>query len=154
MGRPPSAPVKHSLGKGEVDGSNPGWQHRLLRIAFTRRSGVLTIAHARSRDAFCARALLDNRPLRNRGRREGREPAAPMARLQKEMQAAGTTGSAGTSRPSLRNGLTTYTRSPWGPGFLAPITRDAPSTPAGLASASGDQDHATSPSVMSQVVSR
>src|SRR6202000_2323833 len=33
------------------------------------------------------------------------------------------TGSAETLRPSLRNGLTTYTRSPWRPGFLVTIAR-------------------------------
>ncbi|CCD85342.1 protein of unknown function [Bradyrhizobium sp. ORS 285] len=43
------------------------------------------------------------------GRREGRAPTAPVARLRKKMQAAGTTGLAETTRPSLRDGLTDYT---------------------------------------------
>ncbi|WP_316238594.1 hypothetical protein [Bradyrhizobium sp. SZCCHNR1015] len=41
----------------------------------------------------------------NRGRREGRALAAPVARLRKKMQAAGTTGLAEHTRPSLRNGF-------------------------------------------------
>jgi hypothetical protein len=49
-----------------------------------------------------------DRPLKNRGRGECRELAAPMARLQKKMQAAGTTGSAETSRHSPRDGFTAY----------------------------------------------
>jgi hypothetical protein len=53
-------------------------------------------ARSRSRDAFCVRALRLDRPLRTRGRREGRALAAPVARLQKETQAAVTTGLAET----------------------------------------------------------
>jgi hypothetical protein len=48
-----------------------------------------------------------------------------MARLQKKMQAAGTTGLAETSRPSLHDGFTvSFALSP-GTGFLAPVARDA-----------------------------
>ena len=36
-----------------------------------------------------------------------------------------TTGSAKTSRPSLRDGLTVYSRSPRGPACLPPLSRDA-----------------------------
>jgi hypothetical protein len=43
-----------------------------------------------------------------------------MARLQQRTQAAGTTGSAETSRPSLRDGVTIYTRSSRGPAVLPP----------------------------------
>ncbi|WP_315776405.1 MULTISPECIES: hypothetical protein [unclassified Bradyrhizobium] len=43
--------------------------------------------------------------LDNRGRREGRALAAPVARLRKKMQAAGTTGLAEHARPSLRDGF-------------------------------------------------
>ncbi|WP_210267907.1 hypothetical protein [Bradyrhizobium aeschynomenes] len=39
------------------------------------------------------------------GRREGRALAAPVARLLKKMQAAGTTGLAENARPSLRDGF-------------------------------------------------
>ncbi|CCE05381.1 hypothetical protein BRAS3843_1380001 [Bradyrhizobium sp. STM 3843] len=62
----------------------------------------------RPRHASCVRALKFI-AHRNEGRREGRELAAPMARLQQEKQAAVTTGSAETSRPSLRDGFTAYT---------------------------------------------
>jgi hypothetical protein len=54
-----------------------------------------------------------------------------MARLQKRKQAAVTTGSAKTSRPSLRGGLTAYTRSPWGPALLSPL-REAQASAHGL----------------------
>ncbi|RTL97709.1 MAG: hypothetical protein EKK32_20265 [Bradyrhizobiaceae bacterium] len=40
-----------------------------------------------------------------------------MARLRKKMQAAGTTGSAETSRHSPRDGLHAYTQSPWCAGL-------------------------------------
>ena len=45
------------------------------------------------------------RPSKNRGRREGRVPAAPMAPCEK-MHGSGTTGLADASRPSLRSGFT------------------------------------------------
>ncbi|SMX59704.1 conserved protein of unknown function [Bradyrhizobium sp. ORS 285] len=41
----------------------------------------------------------------NKGRREGRALAAPVARLRKRMQAAGTTGLAENARPSPRDGF-------------------------------------------------
>ncbi|CCD89502.1 hypothetical protein BRAO285_620172 [Bradyrhizobium sp. ORS 285] len=47
--------------------------------------------------------------------------ASPMARLQKNKQAAVTTGSAGSTQHSPRDGFTAYTRSPRGPGFFAPV---------------------------------
>ena len=74
----------------------------------------------RPRHAFRVRVSDDHRAIEDRGRREGRELAAPMARLQKEKQAAVTTGSAETSRPSLRDGFTAYSALSPGTGFLAP----------------------------------
>ena len=47
-----------------------------------------------------------------------------MARVQQKKHAAVTTGSAGNTQPSLRNGFTAYTYSPRGPGCLAPVTRE------------------------------
>jgi len=67
------------------------------------------------------RVLLQTPPSEYRGRREGRALAAPVARLQKSKQAAVTTGLAGIARPSPRDGFTTYTWSPRGPGSLAPV---------------------------------
>src|SRR4051812_47691934 len=55
-----------------------------------------------------------------RGRKEGRELAAPMAPVQTIKHGVGTTGSAETSRPSLRDGVTIYTRSSRGTAFLPP----------------------------------
>jgi len=39
-----------------------------------------------------------------------------------EKHGEGTTGATGSSRHSLRDGLRLIARSPWEPGFLAPIT--------------------------------
>ncbi|WP_315742718.1 MULTISPECIES: hypothetical protein, partial [unclassified Bradyrhizobium] len=81
---------------------------------------------------------------------EGRELAAPMARLQKEKQAAVTTGSAETSRPSPRDGLNGCFVLSSGTGFLAPVrvmrsiiaSRQCAKRIA-QASAPGCQDHTT-----------
>jgi len=51
-------------------------------------------------------------------------------------------------RHSLRDGFTAYTWSPRGPGFLAPVI--ARSVSRNLASASGGQDHTTSPSALAR----
>jgi hypothetical protein len=59
-----------------------------------------------------ARAIAKFTLVKDRGRRECRELAAPMARLQNKKQAAVTTGSAKITRHSLRNGFTGYTYSP------------------------------------------
>jgi hypothetical protein len=56
------------------------------------------------------------------------------------------------NRHSLRNGVTAYTRPPRCPGFLATVT--CRSSPASLIPASGDQDHATSPSASATFVRR
>ncbi|CCD86120.1 conserved protein of unknown function [Bradyrhizobium sp. ORS 285] len=45
----------------------------------------------------------------------------PVARLRKKMQAAGTTGSAGQTRPSLRDGFNVCSVLSPGTGFLAPV---------------------------------
>jgi hypothetical protein len=54
-------------------------------------------------------------------------------------------------RPSLRSGFPAYTRSPREPGLFAPVVRIARNV-AHLASASGGQDHATSPSASMPIV--
>jgi hypothetical protein len=54
------------------------------------------------------------------------------------------------NRHSLRDGLRLISRSPWGPGFLAPIVREI--ALATLTSASGGRDHATSPSAQATFV--
>ena len=64
-----------------------------------------------------------------------------------------TTGIAGIIRPSLRDGVTAYTRSPWRPGFLATIAGVMRSIIANLTPASGRRDHATSPSASGALVS-
>ena len=69
-------------------------------------------------------------------------------------QAAVTTGSARSTRHSLRSGFTAYTWSPRGPGFLAPVIGVMRSIIANLAPASGRQDHTTSPSANAAFVCR
>jgi hypothetical protein len=71
-----------------------------------------------------ARAVLDTRPSKNgRGRRECRVKASPMAPVHNKKHGEGTTGSAGSSGIPCAMVLTLMSRSPWGPGFLAPIAR-------------------------------
>ena len=99
--------------------------------------------HRRSRGALRP-SFANIHPLTDRGRRECRELAAPMARLQKEKQAAVTTGSAETSRHSPRDGFNVYTYSPWCAGLLATIPRVMRGIITALTPASGCQDDTTS----------
>ena len=78
--------------------------------------------------------------------------AAPMARLQQKKQAAVTTGSAGTTRHSPRNGLRLIRDLPGDRAFLASVALR--NVPQDLIPASGDQDHTTSPSASSALVLR
>jgi hypothetical protein len=82
-----------------------------------------------------------------KSRAQGR-PGAGRARgpPAEKKQAAVTTGPAEHARPSLRDGLAAYTRSPWGPAVLPPSSARRTSIAANLASAPGCQDHAISPS--------
>jgi hypothetical protein len=85
-----------------------------------------------------------DRPRQARGRREGRALAAPVARLQKEMQAAVTTGLAET--PGLPRAM--------GLRLIRALPGDRLSCPrhsrkrldANSTSAPGGRDHTTSPS--------
>src|SRR5689334_22654209 len=88
--------------------------------------------------------------LEERGRRECRVQAAPMARLQQGKQAAVTTGKAGAAGIPCAMVLRLIARSPRSAGLdslrrLGLVTR-------GLIPASGDQDHTPSPSVKGVVV--
>jgi len=60
-------------------------------------------SHPRGADS--ARAVDSDHPLQDRGHREGRAPADAHGPPAKRMQAAGTTGAAEITRPSLRNGF-------------------------------------------------
>jgi len=66
----------------------------------------------------CVRALHRNCPSGNRGRREGRVPAAPAAPVHQKARGRNT-GGGGVIRPSLRNGVTVYALSP-GTGLSCP----------------------------------
>ncbi len=77
---------------------------------------------------------------RTQGRPGARRPHGPRAN---EMHGAGTTGSAETSRPSLRDGFNAYTCSPWGPALLPPC-HDNARRALRSASAPGCQDHTIS----------
>ena len=89
---------------------------------------------------------------KRRGRRECRVMASPMARLQQKKQAAVTTGSARSTGIPCAMVYGLYRALPGAPGFLATITSVMQSIIANLASASGCQDHTTSPSVPAAVV--
>ena len=102
-----------------------------------------------------------NVPSKNRGRRECRMLAAPMARLQQETQAAVTTGKAGTTGIPCAMALRLIAGSPRRPGFVVSVAcrsrrvgpargRHRQST--GLTPASGGQDHTPLPSVRNAFV--
>jgi hypothetical protein len=74
--------------------------------------------------ARCARVLAASSPPENeraQGRPGARRARGPPA---EKKQAAVTTGSAETARPSLRDGVTVAPRSPQGPAFLPLSSRD------------------------------
>src|ERR1700742_3820605 len=109
-----------------------------------------------SRDTFCPRLTVSFAPSSNkrahatlkRGRGEDRVRAAPAvscALMHKGNAAHEYTGEAEAVRPSLRNGSTTYTCSPWRPGFLVTITGVMRSIIACLTPTLGRQDHTLSP---------
>ena len=104
----------------------------------------------RPRDRNCPSYLSLTHPLQTEGAGKTGRWLAPAVRVQQKARGR-TTGSAETTRPSLRGWFTGYTRSPRGPAFLPPSRKDA-STSLCLASAPGRQDHATSPSAPSTVV--
>src|SRR6201992_2150617 len=96
----------------------------------------------------CPRLTIRLRPQEIEGAGKDRVHAAPAvscALMHNKKCAHEHTGSAETLRPSLRNGFTTYTRSPWRPGFLVTITRVMRSIIARLTPTLGRQDHTLSP---------
>ncbi len=112
--------------------------------ALVKQPGVVTSAPvrvlaARQRPSLVGIGVPRNR--REQGRPGARRPHGPRA---VRVHGAGTTGSAGTSRPSLRDGLTAYTCSPRGPAVLPPFLPQCAHAP-DTASASGCQDHTISP---------
>ena len=76
--------------------------------------------------------------------------ASPMARLQTKKAGGSDHRLSRINRHSLRNGVTAYTRPPRCPGLIATVALG--SSPQGLIPASGDQDHATSPSASATIV--
>ena len=107
-----------------------------------------------SRQHFARALRFRSLPLQTRGRtRPSREGAGKTGcalhprshvRCASKNAAHEHTGSAETLRPSLRNGFTTYTRSPWRPccATIAGVMREHH---ADLTPALGRQDHAISP---------
>jgi hypothetical protein len=75
-------------------------------------------ATALPRRASRVRDLPWYRPSMTKGAGKAGYPLIPMVRVQQKARGR-TTGSA-NNRPSLRNGFTAYTCSPWGPAFLPP----------------------------------
>jgi hypothetical protein len=101
----------------------------------------------------CVRVLEATHPRKQRGRRECRVMASPMARLQQKKQAAVTTGGAGQPAFPAR-WFTAYIAISPGTGLSCPRRLRDVNTIANLASASGGQDHATSPSAPATFVRR
>jgi len=99
----------------------------------------------RSRGMTLPEVMYRHDPRKKRGRRECRVQAAPMARLQQSKQAAVTTGKAGAAGIPCAMVLRLIARSPRSAG-LDSLRRRGLVT-CGLIPASGDQDHAPSPSV-------
>ena len=90
------------------------------------------------------------KPLRREGRDDLAKPVVPSPCF---FHARGAAGVADT-RPSLRNGFNGFLRAlPREPGFLAPVARELRML-ANLTSASGGQDHTTSPSASASLVRR
>ncbi len=100
--------------------------------------------YARRLAARCAPELCGNVALiESRGRREGRELAAPMAPVRMKCTGQEPQVRPETSRPSLRDGVNAYTCSPWGPALLPPC-HDNARRALRSASAPGCQDHTIS----------
>jgi hypothetical protein len=112
----PPLPHAGSFGakrRGGVSATRPVWEHvKSTRSPSTRASAFSP--------RIAPELVQDSPPSSKQGCREGRALAAPVARLQKKMQAAGTTGLAEHARPSPRDGLADYTHSPRGPAVLPP----------------------------------
>jgi hypothetical protein len=114
---PPSSPSLRA--KAKQSRIPPGRQSGLLRRVAPRNDGLET-QQLPSRDAIRARALLIIPPSSYRGRREGRELAAPMARLQKKSRRQSPQVWPDIPAFPARLVLTAYTRSPRGPALLPP----------------------------------
>jgi hypothetical protein len=112
----------------------------------------LAATTSRSRRLFRARFDLECPALLDRGRRECRMRVAPVAACAAKKHRRQQPGVHRISRHSLHNGVTAYTRSPRGPGSLAPVACGSYS--ASLAPASGRQDHAISPSAIASFVAQ
>ncbi len=100
----------------------PGRRPATLRVAGlagTTPNFVGTVAHSRTRCRV--RVLLIQSPSPNRGCRESRASTEARGPPAEKMQAAGTTGPAGSTRPSLRDGFTAASRSPRCPGCLVTV---------------------------------
>ena len=112
-------------------------------------------ACVRSLAAGWARAMRWSRASKHERRREGRTSTEARGPPAQKNAGGRYHRSSRTTRPSLRDSLRCPSCSPWGPGFLAPITRaHARTSAAGLTSASGGRDHTTSPSAMPTLVWR
>jgi len=101
------------------------WNDLILRsrVTASRRMGPRQDCSHSPRDlAAWVRASFDPRcpALLDRGRRECRMRVAPVAACAEKKHRRQQPGLHRINRHSLHNGVTAYTRSPRGPGFLAP----------------------------------
>ena len=108
-------------GCGEVNASVLGLSTRVLLIRISNSVGGYGFAFSRRRSRPSDAA---DRPRMRRGRRECRVLAATHGPRAVKKHGEGTTGSAKSSGIPCAMVLTLMARSPWEPGFLAPIARE------------------------------
>src|SRR6202000_3410592 len=97
-----------------------GWQASTIA-----HNGPHTHTSTFSRQAFARVVQFRLRPLKEEGAGKAGCALHPRSHVPESacFGAHEHTGSAETLRPSPRNGFTSYTCSPWRPGFLVTITR-------------------------------
>jgi len=126
-GSQPSFPRKRGPGRRDASAqARRLWKSGSpLSLAMTEERVTHMLQHE---SAFSRRIapefLIEWRPERTEGAGNAGCWPQPMARLQKSKQAAVTTGPAGSSGIPCTMVLTLIARSPWEPGFLAPIARE------------------------------
>jgi hypothetical protein len=91
----------------------------LLTRHTSQKTYISRDTQPRSRGALRVRAVPFVPPSSNKGAGKARRQLAPAVRVQQKARGR-TTGAAGITRPSPRDGFTSYTCSPRGPAFLPP----------------------------------
>ena len=135
----PPRPIRSSTAVSGILGAPPSRS----MTAESAAAGIFQDVLRRPRGAIAPESCIIRASQENRARRECRVLAATHGPPAAKKQAAVTTGSAKTSRHSLRDGFNAYVALSLGTGLSCPH-RPRDHHLANLASASGGQDHATS----------